>query len=106
MHLTDTNVKRLAAPARGNKVTYDDAVKGFGCRTTAAGTRAFILNYRRKLDGKERRVTIGSFPDWTRWRRARRPSGSSARSTAAPIPSASSRRCAMPPRWPIFAIDS
>jgi integrase len=65
MHLTDTNVKRLAAPARGNKVSYDDAVKGFGCRVTAAGTRAFVLNYRRKLDGKERRFTIGSFPDWT-----------------------------------------
>ena len=51
-------------PARGNKVTYDDAVKGFGIRVTAAGARAFVLNYRRKADGRERRITIGSYPDW------------------------------------------
>jgi integrase len=30
-----------------------------------AGGRAFVLNYRRKLDGRERRITIGSFPDWS-----------------------------------------
>ena len=64
MKLTDNLLRRLPTPARGNKVTYDDAVKGFGCRVTAAGGRAFILNYRRKLDGRERRYTIGSFPDW------------------------------------------
>ena len=65
MRLTDRTVKALAAPARGNKVTYDDAVKGFGIRVTAAGGRAFILNYRRKADQRERRFTIGSFPDWS-----------------------------------------
>jgi integrase len=64
MKLTDNLLRRLPTPERGNKVTYDDAVKGFGCRVTAAGGRAFILNYRRKLDGRERRYTIGSFPDW------------------------------------------
>ena len=65
MRLTDIIVKRLLAPERGNKVTYDDVVRGFGCRTTAAGARAFVLNYRRKADGRERRITIGSFPDWS-----------------------------------------
>jgi integrase len=65
MRLTDIIVKRLPAPERGNKVTYDDVVRGFGCRTTAAGARAFVLNYRRKADGRERRITIGSFPDWS-----------------------------------------
>jgi integrase len=64
MKLTDNLLRRLPTPARGNKITYDDAVKGFGVRITAAGGRAFILNYRRKLDGRERRITIGSFPDW------------------------------------------
>jgi integrase len=64
MKLTDNLLRRLPTPARGNKITYDDAVKGFGVRTTAAGGRAFILNYRRKLDARERRYTIGSFPDW------------------------------------------
>ncbi|MBB3936546.1 tyrosine-type recombinase/integrase [Aureimonas phyllosphaerae] len=61
--LTDTLVKGLPVPATGNKVTYDTEVKGFGCRVTAAGARSFILNYRTRT-GRERRFTIGSFPDW------------------------------------------
>jgi integrase len=64
MKLTDNLLRRLPTPERGNRITYDDAVKGFGVRITTAGGRAFILNYRRKLDGRERRYTIGSFPDW------------------------------------------
>jgi integrase len=62
--LTDNLIRKLSAPDSGNRITYDDAVKGFGIRVTAARGRAFILNYRRKLDGRERRFTIGSFPDW------------------------------------------
>jgi integrase len=64
MKLTDNLLRRLPTPDRGNRITYDGAVKGFGVRVTAAGGRAFILNYRRKVDGRERRYTIGSFPDW------------------------------------------
>jgi integrase len=63
--LTDRLVKTLPAPARGNRITYDTEVKLFGCRVTAAGSRAFIVNYRRKSDGLERRYTVGSFPDWS-----------------------------------------
>src|SRR5262249_56644137 len=65
MKLTDNLLRKLPTPENGNKITYDDAVKGFGARITAAGDRAFILNYRRKIDGRERRITIGSFPDWS-----------------------------------------
>jgi integrase len=64
MKLTDNLLRQLPSPARGNKITYDEVVKGFGVRTTAAHGQAFILNYRRKADGRERRYTIGSFPDW------------------------------------------
>lgn len=65
--ITDKAVRGLALdpPAKGNKITYDGDVKGFGVRVTAAGAIAFILNYRRKVDGLERRYTIGSFPDWS-----------------------------------------
>ena len=63
--LTDKAVKVLPAPERGNTIAYDIEVKGFGIRITAAGARAFVLNYRRKADGLERRYTIGSFPDWS-----------------------------------------
>ena len=63
-HLTDSVVKRLPPPARGNRIAYDTAVKGFGCRVTAASARAFILNYRTQA-GRERRYTIGAFPAWS-----------------------------------------
>jgi integrase len=61
--LTDKIVKALPAPATGNKLHYDAEVKGFAARVTAAGARAFVLNYR--AGGRERRYTIGSFPEWT-----------------------------------------
>jgi integrase len=63
--LTDKLVRSLPAPPTGNRITYDAVVAGFGCRVTAAGARAFIVNYRRKADGVERRYTIGSYPDWS-----------------------------------------
>jgi len=58
-------VRGLPPPEAGNRIFYDDLVTGFGCRVTAAGARAFVLNYRRRCDGLERRYTIGSFPEWT-----------------------------------------
>jgi integrase len=61
--LTDSQVKSIEAPARGNRITYDTDVKGFGVRVTSAGARAFVLNYRTAR--RERRITIGSFPDWS-----------------------------------------
>src|ERR1700712_3869537 len=61
--LTDKAVRDLAPPATGNRITYDQEVKGFGVRITSAGAKAFILNYRSA--GRERRITIGSFPDWS-----------------------------------------
>jgi integrase len=62
--LFDATVKKLARPERGNRVYYDTEVTGFGCRVTAGGARSFVLNYR-TTSGRERRYTIGSFPDWT-----------------------------------------
>jgi integrase len=61
--LTDAVVKALPLPAKGSRIFYDAVAKGFGVRVTAAGARSFILNYRTRL-GRERRFTIGSFPDW------------------------------------------
>lgn len=61
--LADAVVKTLPVPEHGNKITYDGETAGFGCRVTAAGARSFVLNYRTRA-GRERRYTIGSFPDW------------------------------------------
>jgi Arm DNA-binding domain len=63
--LTDKLVRQLPPPAKGNTITYDSDVKGFGIRVTAAGARSFVLNYRRKADGLERRHTVGQWPDWS-----------------------------------------
>jgi integrase len=67
--LTDVIVRELAPPARSNKIYYDGGdpkkcVTGFGIRITASGARAFIFNYR-SLAGRERRMTIGGYPEWS-----------------------------------------
>lgn len=61
--ITDKLVKTLEPPEAGNRITYDTDLKGFGVRITAAGAKAFVLNYRSA--GRERRITIGSYPDWS-----------------------------------------
>jgi integrase len=63
--LTDKVMRSLERPAKGNRITYDTDVSGFGARVTAAGAVGFVLNYRRKADGRERRATIGQFPAWS-----------------------------------------
>ena len=57
--------EELPTPTIGNKVHYDSEQKGFGVRITAAGARSFILNYRVKSTGRERRYTIGGFSSWS-----------------------------------------
>ena len=59
-------VRSLAAPEAGNRIAYErgkDAVRGFGIRVTAAGTKSFVLNY--TIAGRERRLTIGGYPAWS-----------------------------------------
>jgi integrase len=63
--LTDKLIKSLPMPPHGNRIYYDGETAGFGCRVTAAGARSFVLNYRRKADGLERRATIGQWPAWS-----------------------------------------
>ena len=54
----------MPVPKKGNRVTYDNEVTGFGARVTAGGARSFILNYRTR-SGRERRYTIGQCGDWS-----------------------------------------
>lgn len=61
--LTDRLIKSLPPANRANQITYDSELKGFGVRATKAGAKAFIVNYR--VEGRERRITIGSYPDWS-----------------------------------------
>lgn len=61
-HVTERSVKRLQ-PQPKNTIIYGEEIAGFGVRITSGGTRAFILTYR--IEGRERRLTIGSWPDWS-----------------------------------------
>jgi integrase len=71
MKLNEDTIKGLPAPDKGNRITYfagatiqgAKAPRGFGVRVTAAGAKAFVLNYR--LRGREYRYTIGAWPDWS-----------------------------------------
>lgn len=63
--ISDKLVRELAAPATGQAITYDAEIKGFGIRVTRAGAKAFVLNYRVRGAGIERRLTIGQYPAWS-----------------------------------------
>ncbi len=61
--ITDKTIRSLAKPLRGSKITYDNEVKGFGFRIASTDSASFILNYR--INGRERRITIGQYPVWS-----------------------------------------
>lgn len=61
--LTDKTVRTLAAPNQGNRITKCGELPGFGVRVTAAGAKSFVLNY--VIDGRERRMTIGRYPEFS-----------------------------------------
>lgn len=69
IRLDETGVKTAAAPPKGALTLWDEEITGFGLRVFAPtkrhprGARSFFINYR--VDGTERRFTIGSFPDWS-----------------------------------------
>lgn len=62
--LNDATIKKVIPPEKGYTLLWDSEVRGFAARITAAGARSFIVNYRAE-NGRERRMTIGSFPDWS-----------------------------------------
>jgi len=61
--LTDSLVRKALPLARGQAMFWDSEVKGLALRVTPNGAKAFVLDYR--ADGRQRRITIGSYPDWS-----------------------------------------
>ena len=61
--LTEIRARKELAPARGQTILWDTDVKGFALRITPGGAKSFLLDYR--VEGRQRRLTIGSFPDWS-----------------------------------------
>lgn len=62
-HLTERFVKAAEPEPARNIIVRDDEVIGFGVRVTTAGAKSFVLSY--TIAGRERRITIGSWPDWS-----------------------------------------
>ena len=61
VRLTNKSLPSSPAPRCG----WDDDPKatGFGVRSYAGGSKSFFIDYR--LDGRQRRYTIGPFPRWS-----------------------------------------
>jgi integrase len=67
--LTETMIKGLTPPKRGERFVYDSELTGFAIKLFAPtkanpkGARTFVLAYRH--GGAERRYRIGSWPEWS-----------------------------------------
>jgi integrase len=61
--LTDALVRKALPPARGQTLLWDAEVKGFALRATSGGAKSFVVDYR--AGGRQRRFTIGAYPDWS-----------------------------------------
>jgi integrase len=59
--LSDADIRKLPT----GDVYYEAALPGFGVRVSNTGVRAFVYNYRTRATGRERRITIGRYPNWT-----------------------------------------
>src|SRR5689334_24526218 len=66
--MTQQLPKRLAdtrQPEEGQPlVLWDTDVRGFGLAVSRGGVKAFVLNYR-GTGGRESRLTIGRYGEWT-----------------------------------------
>ena len=61
--LTDAIARKTLPPGRGQCFVWDSEIKGFALRVTTGGAKSFVLDYR--IDGRQRRITLGNYPDWT-----------------------------------------
>ena len=61
--LSDVGARKALPPSRGQLFLWDAEIKGFALRVTSGGAKSFVLDYR--VDGRQRRITLGNYPDWT-----------------------------------------
>lgn len=61
--LNNTTIRKIEPDPDKNVQHRDAEVRGLSLLVTKAGTKSFVLNY--SAGGRERRMTIGSFPSWS-----------------------------------------
>ena len=62
--LTKTNIDRVRKPGNGTTLYWDTETRGFGLRVTSSGAASFVVQGTVAGDGKELRVTIGTYGAW------------------------------------------
>ena len=63
--LTKTQIDRVRKPGSGTTLYWDTETKGFGLRVTASGAASFVVQGTVVGEGKELRLTIGTYGAWT-----------------------------------------
>ena len=58
--LTDLLLRKIKTDGAERVEVWDDRVPGLGVRVSSAGTKSFVLLYRR--NGKAKRMTLGRYP--------------------------------------------
>jgi integrase len=58
--LTELTLARVTPPSTGRLELADSQLLGMSCRVTADGIKTFALRYR--VDGRQRRLTLGRYP--------------------------------------------
>ena len=61
--LTDRFVATVAAPSSGRLEIRDQKTKGLVLRISAGGAKSWSVLYRRRIDGRRRRCTLGQYPE-------------------------------------------
>ncbi|WP_439372657.1 Arm DNA-binding domain-containing protein [Bradyrhizobium sp. DASA03120] len=56
--LTDTSLRSLPVPSKGQRTYLDDTLPNFGCRVFQGGTKSFVV----QLGPDRRLITIGRYP--------------------------------------------
>jgi hypothetical protein len=56
--LSKTVVEQIE-PANDDVVVWDETLPGFGVRVKASGVRSYIVQYRNRMTGISKRMTIG-----------------------------------------------
>ena len=62
-NINERLIQSLKIPSNKYKIYWDEKIVGFGIRITNNNARSFVLRY--VIDGREKKYTIGKYPDLT-----------------------------------------